>query len=109
MANITLNIYEGGSNQKVEKTLEAEGYDLMLGTVEDFMEIIDIDKINDKNEVAKMAVKGYKQLKPLIMDIFPELQEDEYKRIKVNELVRLIVQIGTSIVESLDLIKSSKN
>lgn len=109
MANITLNIYKKGDNSKIEKILEAEGYDLMLGTVEDFMEIIDIDKLNDKNEVAKMAVKGYKQLKPLIMDIFPELQEDEYKRIKVNELVRLIVQIGTSIVESLDLIKSSKN
>ena len=68
---LRLNIYKKGDNSKIEKTLEAEGYDLMLGTVEDFMEIIDIDKLNDKNEVAKMAVKGYKQLKPLIMDIFP--------------------------------------
>ena len=109
MATIKLNIYEKGNNSKVEKTLEAEGYDLMLGTVEDFMDIIDLDKINDQKEVAKMAVKGYNQLKPLIMDIFPELQNDEYRRIKVTELARLIVQIGTSIIENLDLIKSSKN
>jgi len=109
MANIQLNIYDPKNKKKVAKTYEAEGYDLMLGTVEDFMDIIDLDKINDSNEVAKMAIKGYRQLKPLIMDIFPELTAEEYKGIKVNDLVRLIVQIGTSIVESLDLIKSSKN
>ena len=109
MAKITLNIYDKNDKTKVEKTLEAEGYELMLGTVEDFMDIIDIDKLGDEKEVAKMAFKGYKQLKPLIMDIFPELQDDEYKRIKVSDLVRLIIQIGTAVVEQLDFIKSSKH
>lgn len=109
MGAITLHIYQKGDNSKIEKTLETEGYDLMLGTVEDFMSIIDLDKLGDEKEVAKMVVKGYSQLKPLIMDIFPELQEDEYRRIKVTDLARLVVQIGTSVVESLDLIKSSKN
>lgn len=109
MGAITLNVYQKGDNSKIEKKLETEGYDLMLGTVEDFMNVIDLDKLGDEKEVAKMVVKGYSQLKPLIMDIFPELQEDEYRRIKVTDLVRLVVQIGTSVVESLDLIKSSKN
>ena len=109
MAKISLNIYDKNDKTKVAKTLETEGYDLMLGTVEDFMDIIDIDKINDQNEVAKMVIKGYRQLKPLIMDIFPELTDDDYKNIKVNELIKLITQIGTSVIENLDLIKSSKN
>ena len=109
MATIKLNIYDKNDKTKVEKTLEAEGYELMLGTVEDFMDIIDIDKLGDQKEVAKMVVKSYSQLKPLIMDIFPELQNDEYRRIKVTELVRVVVQIGTAVVENLDLIKSSKN
>ena len=109
MANITLNIYDKNNKSKVAKKLEADGYELMLGTVEDFMDIIDIDKLGDEKEVAKMAVKGYKQLKPLIMDIFPELQEDEYKNIKVSELVRLIIQLGTAVVDELDILKNSKN
>lgn len=109
MATIKLNIYDKNDKTKVEKTLEAEGYELMLGTVEDFMDIIDIDKLGDQKEVAKMVVMSYSQLKPLIMDIFPELQNDEYRRIKVSELVRLVVQIGTAVVENLDLVKSSKN
>lgn len=109
MATIKLNIYDKNDKTKVEKTLEAEGYELMLGTVEDFMDIIDIDKLGDQKELAKMVVMSYSQLKPLIMDIFPELQNDEYRRIKVSELVRLVVQIGTAVVENLDLVKSSKN
>lgn len=109
MAKITLDIYDKNDKTKVKKTLEAEGYDLMMGTIDDFVNIIDLDKINDKQEVAKMAAKGYKQLKPLIMDIFPELQDEDYRSIKLTDLIRLIVQIGTSIVESMDLLKSSKN
>ena len=109
MAKISLNIYDNNDKSKVTKTLETEGYDLMMGTVDDFINIIDLDKINDKNEVAKMAAKSYKQLKPLIMDIFPELQDEDYRNIKVTDLVRLIVQIGTSIMDNMDILKSSKN
>lgn len=109
MAKITLDIYDKNDKTKVKKTLEAEGYDLMMGTIDDFVNIIDLDKISDKQEVAKMAAKGYKQLKPLIMDIFPELQDEDYRNIKLTDLIRLIVQIGTSIVESMDILKDSKN
>ena len=42
---ITLKIYEKEDKHKVEKTYTAQGYDLMLGTVEEFMRIIDIDKL----------------------------------------------------------------
>lgn len=109
MAKITLNIYDKNDKAKVAKTLETEGYDLMMGTIDDFVAIIDLDKINDRTEVAKMAAKGYKQIKPLIMDIFPELQDEDYRNIKMNDLIRLIVQIGTSIMENMDILKSSKN
>lgn len=109
MAMIKLDIYDKHDKTKVEKTLEVEGYDLMMGTIDDFVAIIDLDKINDRTEVAKMAAKGYKQIKPLIMDIFPELQDEDYRNIKMNDLIRLIVQIGTSIMDNMDILKSSKN
>lgn len=109
MAKIKLDIYNQHDKTKVEKTLEVEGYDLMMGTIDDFVAIIDLDKINDRTEVAKMAAKGYKQIKPLIMDIFPELQDEDYRNIKMNDLIRLIVQIGTSIMDNMDILKSSKN
>ena len=53
MSEITLNIYGNGGRKAPTKVLSCDGYDLMLGTVEDFMDIIDLDKIDDDKEVLK--------------------------------------------------------
>lgn len=109
MATISLKITSKEDKKKIDKFYTAEGYDLMLGTVEDFMDIIDIDKLGNNIELAKMVLKGYGQLKPLIMDIFPELTDEEYRRIKVNDLIATVSQIGKSVLENLDILKSGKN
>lgn len=109
MATISLKITSKEDKKKVDKFYTAEGYDLMLGTVEDFMDVIDIDKLGNNIELAKMVLKGYGQLKPLIMDIFPELTDEEYRRIKVNDLIATVSQIGKSVLENLDILKSGKN
>lgn len=109
MATIALNIYDKSDKTKVAKVLKTEGYDLMLGTVEDFMAIIDVDKLGDNAEIAKMVIKGYGQVKPLLMDIFPELSDDDFRNVKVNELVITMTQIGHAVVESLSVLKTSKN
>ena len=82
---IKLNIYNG---KNVVNTYTAEGYDLMMGTIEDFMDIIDIEKLNDTGAVAKMVMKGYAQIKPLMKDIFPGLTDEEFRGIKLTELVQ---------------------
>ena len=74
---ITLNIYN--KQKEIVKTHTAEGYDLMMGTIEDFMDIIDVEAINDTTALAKMVIKGYKQIKPLMQDIFPELTDEEWE------------------------------
>ena len=103
---ISINIYDKDDKRKIAKTYTADGYDLMLGTVEDFMKIIDVDKLSDNIEVAKMISKGFGQLKPLLKDVFPELTDEDFKNVKVNDLVRTIIQIGTSVVEGLDVLKT---
>ena len=105
-AMISLKVYARDDKRKVEKEYTAEGYELMLGTVEEFMRIIDIDKLGDSMEVAKMIVKGYGQLKPLLMDVFPEITDEELNRTKVNELVQTVIQIGLSIGDSLKELSS---
>ena len=106
MSVIKLNIYKSDNKKEIEKTLTADGYELMLGTVEDFMNVIDIEKVGDTTEVAKMVVKGYSQIKPLLKDIFPDLTDEDFKRVKVNDLVRTIIQLGTAVVDSLDTLKT---
>jgi hypothetical protein len=70
------------------------------------MSIIDLDKLDDKNEVAKMIMKGYDQIEPLILDIFPELLEEELRRTGVDDIVSVIIQTGQAIAESLNILKS---
>lgn len=105
MATIELKIYKKDSKKEIEKTYSVEGYELMLGTVEDFMNVIDIEKLGDNIEAAKMLLKCYKQLMPLLKDIFPEVTDEELKRVKVNELVETFMQLGKAIIEGFNVLK----
>lgn len=103
MVELKLNIYK---NQKeIEKTYVASGYDLMLGTCEDVMSIIDIDRLDDNKAVALMVAKGYEQLKPLLKDIFEGLTDEELRGIKVKELIPLMMDVGKNIVETMGILK----
>ena len=102
---IELNVYKKDSKKDIEKTYRVEGYELMLGTVEDFMNIIDVEKLSNNVEAAKMLMKCYKQLMPLLKDIFPTITDDELKRVKVNELIGTFMQVGTAIIEGFDVLK----
>lgn len=102
---LKLNVYKEGNKKEVEKVHRTSSYELMLGTTEDIMNIIDADKIDDKAALAKMIVGAYKQLKPLLFDIFPELTEDELRRVKVKELIPLFADIVTCILEDFDILK----
>lgn len=109
MTEITLNIYSATDKNEIEKTYKTKGYKLMYGTVKDFLSIIDLDKIDDQTEIAKMVLKGYDQIEPLILDIFPELLEEELRRTGVDDIVSVIIQTGKAVGESLGLLKKEKN
>jgi hypothetical protein len=86
MGILKLNIYKEDNKNEIEKTFTAEGYDLMLGTLQDIMAIIDIDKINSGNEMelAKMAIRGFDQIAPILRDVFPEVTTEELRRTKTR-------------------------
>ena len=103
MTTLKLNIYD--KNKKdVVKTYTAEGYDLMLGTVEDLMQIIDIDKLDNDTAVAMMVVKCYKQLIPFIKDIFEGITDDDLKNVKVKEVIALFKDVIRVIIADLGIL-----
>lgn len=106
MALIKLNVYKKDNKKEIEKTYTVDGYELMFGTLEDVIETLDIDKINDKKEFAKMVIGCMSKLKPIIKDIFPDITDDELKRIKVPELVPVFVSVVNSITESIGLLNA---
>lgn len=106
MSTMTLNIYSSEHKNQVEKTYTADTYDLMFGTVEDIINIIDVDKLDDNMAIAGMVIKGWNQLKPFIKDVFEGVTDEELKRVKVKELIPTFAAIFRAIVDSFDLVKS---
>lgn len=105
MATLKLNIYKA-NKKDIEKTYTAESYELMLGTTEDIMRIIDIDKIDNEAAIAVMVVKCYKQLVPFIKDIFPDVTDEDLRHVKVKELIALFKDVISQIIEDLGLLQA---
>lgn len=109
MAEITLNIYKADNKQEIEKKYTVESVDLMFGTVEDILNVVDVDKLENQTAVAIMVVKGWHELKPFLKDIFPGLTDEEIKRIKINEMIPLFSEIFRAIGENIGLLVNGKN
>lgn len=94
-----LNVYgvnENGrvSQTEVAKVLEVDAYDLMYGTVEDILNILDgVDDLTDDASLLKLIQGNWKKINALILDVFPEADESDLKRIKVKELVPVFIEI----------------
>lgn len=94
-----LNVYK--NQNEVEKTYEVETYDLMYGTVEDVLAIFDeIDDLNDNMKLFGVIQKNRTKLNDLILDIFPEMTEDDLRKIKLKELVPLFIELFTYVRDS---------
>ena len=106
MATLYLNIYSAENKKDIDKTYTCESYDLMLGTVEDLMQMFDVDAMTDNLAVTRMVAKSYAKLKPFIKDIFTGVTDEELKRVKVKELIPTFIDVFKSIVEDLEIIKA---
>jgi len=100
MADLKLYIYDS-SGKNVEKTYTAEEFDIMFGTIEDILEVIDFDKLEDQREVVKVVTAMLGKLKPFLKQIFEGLTDEEIKRTKVKNLVPLFTEIAFYTLDEL--------
>lgn len=94
-----LNIYKDQKN--IEKTYEIGEYDIMYGTVEDVLSMFDeIEDLHDNMQIFKVIQKNRSKLNDLLKDIFPDLTDDELRRIKLKELVPVFMGLFTYVQAS---------
>lgn len=93
---LKLNIYE---KRKIVKQYKAETYDVMFGTIEDLMDVVDFEKFKSgKDEdliqgVAMTIPKVLGLIKPLLKDIFDGLTDDEIKKCRISDIAKVLVEI----------------
>lgn len=107
-----LNIYE---KKKVVKTYEADSYDLMWGVVEDIAEAIKLDKLQtgSNEEIMKLAfdlvITGKDTVNELLKDIFEGITDDELRKLRVSEIVEVLVDVVKFTVKQLGKGINEKN
>ncbi|MCI9366306.1 MAG: hypothetical protein HFJ54_07295 [Clostridia bacterium] len=110
--DLKLNIYE---KKKVAKTYTAETYDLMFGTVEDLLDVIDIDNIQagDRAEllkaIAKVLANSMNIVKPLLKDIFEGLTDEELRNTKLKDIIDVLAEIVAYSINQLMKGNNEKN
>lgn len=110
--DLKLNIY---NRKEIVKTYVADTYDLEFGTVEDFIALIDGDNLdlNDTKSMLDLATrivtKGMDFIKPLLMDIFEGITDDELRHTKVKEIALLLIMVIKSSVTELTKGADPKN
>lgn len=109
---IKLNIYD---KRKVVKTYTTDAYDIMFGTVEDLIDILDLDKImsGDDKEliqvVAHAIPKAFGLVKPLLKDIFEDLTDDEIKHTRMSEVAKCLLTVIKFSISQITGETDSKN
>lgn len=97
-----LNIYK---NQKdIEKTYEVDNYDIMYGTVQDVLALLEdgVDKLNDGDKAIELITENKSKLEDLLLDIFggEGLTPEELRRTKLKELIPVFVDLFEYVKKS---------
>lgn len=110
---LNLNIYRG---KHIEKVYTANEFDIMFGTVEDLINLIDIDKmtgdVSDIDFISAVAVLlkgGIGQIKSLLKELFPDVTDDELKRTKIKDVASILIDVLKYGFAEMSGAASSKN
>lgn len=89
---LLLNIYNE-NNTVIAKQYKTEEVNILFGTIEDLIDLIDENNLQDNMELAKVIVKSMKKLKPVLKQVFVGVTDEELRLTRTNELVPLFLQI----------------
>lgn len=106
--NLILKIYDN-KGKNIIKTYESSEYDLMFGTVMSLMDLLQIENLDDQLELLKVIHGAWNEVKEVLSGVFPEVTDDEWKHVKVKELLPIIIDIAKFAVSDMLSVPTEKN
>lgn len=110
---LKLNIYD---KKQIVKTYTAETYDVMFGTVEDLINVLDLEGLKTGSDVeliriaTKLIVSSKDDIiKPLLKDIFDGLTDTELKNTKVKEVASVFINVVKYAMDQITTGNNEKN
>lgn len=103
-----INVYD--NDDKVVKTAKAVDADLKFGAIRSIMRLLNIDDINDTGALLKTIYNAWEQLTKILSQCFPDMTEDDWDNVKLEELIPVVVGIlRASFGKILTIPSDSKN
>jgi hypothetical protein len=106
--NLILKIYDD-SGKNIVKSYESKTYDLMFGTVMKLMELLKIEDMDDQLEMLKTIYSAWEEIKTVLAGVFPGATDDDWKHVRVKELLPMILEIAKFSVTEMFTIPTEKN
>jgi hypothetical protein len=106
--NLVLKIYDD-SGKNIVKSYESKTYDLMFGTVMKLMELLKVEDMDDQLEMLKTIYGAWEEIKTVLAGVFPEATDDDWKHVRVKELLPMILEIAKFSVTEMFTIPTEKN
>lgn len=97
------------SQNEVAKTVTAQPYDIMFGTVEDILGLLDAVNSDDDSAIIGAVVDNWEKLTVLMLDVFPDLEPTDVRNIKVRDVVPVMVELFKYVIASFGGGEDSKN
>lgn len=95
---LRLNIYD--KKRQVVKTYTRQDYNVFWGTIEDFLNVLDVDAlVNAKSSddlfaaLARLLNVHRETINPLMFDIFEGLTEEELKYTTAKEIITVLAGV----------------
>jgi hypothetical protein len=106
--NLVLKIYDD-SGKNIVKSYESKTYDLMFGTVMKLMELLKVEDMDNQVEMLKTIYDAWEEIKTVLAGVFPEATDDDWKHVRVKELLPMILEIAKFSVAEMFTIPTEKN
>jgi len=82
------------SQKEVDKTFEVDGYDLMWGTIEDILQILDdAGRDPDETEIARLLQQNRNKINEFLQDVFPTMTDEDMRKIKIRDIVPFFISL----------------
>ena len=104
---LVIKVYDDDDN--VIKECKAQTVDIRFGQISAILELVNVEKIDDTNELLKTVHSAWKQVKKVLSKIFPDMTEDDWENVSLNELIPVVITIIKSSFSEMLTIPKSKN
>ncbi len=88
---LELHIYD--ENGEVARTAQGEMKEIKMGTIEDLMDLLDIDSAADNFEILTRVTKAYKEIRGILTEIFEDVTIEEWRNVTVKEIGKTVILI----------------